>query len=122
MVQNPEKRPSLDKDVIEKILTSVPYDRGFHFFRSVGNYTGETAINLFSFFEELKTIELQAVKFHFQRGDFQKWIRETLEDTELADRIDKIDGKLPDEILKKELLKVVQTRFEELQTLKTKLR
>jgi hypothetical protein len=122
MVQNPEKRPSLDKDVIEKILTSVPYDRGFHFFRSVGNYTGETAINLFSFFEELKTIELQSVKFHFQRGDFQKWIRETLEDTELADRIDKIDGKLPDEILKKELLKVVQTRFEELQTLKTKLR
>lgn len=115
MVQTPTKKPSLDKAASQKILASVPYERGFHFFRGVGDYTGETAINLFSFYEELRTIELQSVRFHFQRRDFQKWMRETLEDTELAERIDRIDGKLPDENLKKELLKAVQERFEELQ-------
>ena len=95
----------------------MPYERGFHFFSGIGNYTGETAVNLFSFNEELRTIEPQSVRFHFQRKDFQNWIRETLGDVELADRIDKIAGKLSDANLKRELLKTVQERFEELQTL-----
>lgn len=95
----------------------MPYERGFHFFSGIGNYTGETAVNLFSFNEELRTIEPQSVRFHFQRKDFQNWIRETLGDVELADRIDKIAGKLSDTNLKRELLKTVQERFEELQTL-----
>ena len=45
---------SLDKSEAQTILRSVPYSRGFHFFTAVGNYTGETAIDLFAFYEELK--------------------------------------------------------------------
>ena len=117
MFKSTTKTPSVDKAAIQKILSSVPYERGFHFFNGIGRYTGETAVNLFSFYEELRTIELQSVRFHFQRKDFQNWIRETLGDAELAERIDRIDGMLSDENLKKELLKTVQARFEELQTL-----
>jgi predicted heme/steroid binding protein len=95
----------------------VPFEQGFHFATDLGKFTGETAISLFGFYEELGTIELQSVKFHFQRRDFQKWIETTLGDQELASRIDKTPSGLNDEELKKELLKKVQMRFTELQTL-----
>ena len=111
------KKPAIDKATIQKILGSVPYENGFHFFRDIGKYSGETAISLFSFFEELRTIELSSVRFHFQRHDFQNWIGDTLGDKELADGLDKINAELSDENLKETLLKIVQTRFVELQTL-----
>ncbi len=115
MLQSTIKKPTSDKEAIGKILSSVSYDKGFHFFTAVGKYTGETAINLYSFCEELRTIELQSVRFHFDRRDFQNWLNGTLGDAELADRIDRIDAKLSDEKLKTELLKIVQDRFEKLQ-------
>jgi hypothetical protein len=90
-----------------KILETVPYERGFHFFTDVGKYTGETVVSMFNLYEELKTIEPQSVKFHFQRGDFQNWIRNTLGDIELALRIDKIRGDLPSEDMRKELRKTL---------------
>jgi hypothetical protein len=105
---------STGKAEAQKILSTVPYERGFHFFTDVGKYTGETAVNLFSLYEELRTIEGQSVKFHLQRGDFQNWIRNTLGDTELAQKIDKIRPDLPSEDLKKELRKTVMERLEEL--------
>jgi hypothetical protein len=74
-------------------------------------------VTLFSFYEELRTIELASVNFHFQRGDFQSWIRKTLNDIELAERIDKIEADLSSEDLKKELLKIVLAHVQELQTL-----
>lgn len=111
------KKPAIDNATIQKILRSVPYENGFHFFEDVGKYSGETAINLFSFYEELRTIGFSSVRFHFQRRDFQNWIRETLGDKELADGIDKINANLSDQNLKEALLKIVLTRFVELQTL-----
>ncbi len=106
---------ALTKSEAQKILGSVPYEHGFHFFSYVGRYTGETAINLFGFCEELKTIELASVVFHFQRGDFQSWIRNTLGDVDLAERIDKIRVDSSSEDLRKELLRIVLARLKELQ-------
>jgi predicted heme/steroid binding protein len=114
------KTSAIDKEAIHRILRVVPYESGFHFFTGVGKYTGETAISLFSFFEELRTVEPSSVRFHFQRRDFQSWIRETLGDKELADGVDKINAELSDEDLKEALLKILQTRFVELQTLSNK--
>jgi predicted heme/steroid binding protein len=111
------KKPAIDNATIQKILSSVPYENGFHFFEDVGKYSAETAISLFSFYEELRTIGFSSVRFHFQRRDFQNWIRETLGDKELADGIDKINANLSDQNLKEALLKIVLTRFVELQTL-----
>jgi hypothetical protein len=108
---------SLDKATAQKILRSFPYNQGFHFFNDVGKYTGETAIDLFAFYEKLKVIESESIAFHFPRGDFQKWIRETLEDSELADRIDKISPQKPVEKMKKDLVETVETRITELHTL-----
>jgi len=111
------KKTDVDIATIQKILRSVPYENGFHFLTEKGKYSGETAINLISFLEELRTIEPSSVRFHFQRHDFQNWIRQTLGDTELADGIDKINADLSDQILKQLLLNTIQTRYVELQTL-----
>lgn len=110
------EKSAVGKETAQKILAAVPYEHGFRFFTDINKYTGETAVNLFSFYEELRTIENQSVKFHFQRRDFQKWIETTLGDQELASRIDKLPSGLSDEELKKELLEIVSARLTELQT------
>ena len=113
---NKTQKPPTSKPEAQKILRSVQFGEGFHFSTDIGKFTGETAINLFSFSEELRTIEPKSVKFHFQRRDFQKWIETTLGDQELASRIDKTPSGLNDEELRKELLDIVQFRFTELQS------
>jgi hypothetical protein len=109
-------KQNIGKEEAQRILGTVTYDHGFHFFTGIGKYTGETAVNLFSFYEELKTIEPESVTFHFQRRDFQNWIKNTLGDVELSDKIDVIKADLKIEELKKELLKNVLDRIVELQT------
>jgi hypothetical protein len=97
-------------------LRVVPYDKGFHFYTSTGNYTGETATSLVNFAAKLQVIEVESVNFHFKRSDFQKWIRDVVGDAKLAERINQIKSELTGEDLRKELLKMVQTRISELQT------
>ncbi len=99
-----------------KILETVPYERGFHFFTDIGKYTGETAVSMFSLYEKLRTIEPQSVKFHFQRGDFQNWIRNTLGDMELALKMDEIKADLPSEDMRKAIRKALIKRLEELKS------
>jgi predicted heme/steroid binding protein len=115
-LKSEKEKPATDKAEAQKILRSLTFEQGFQFTTNVGKYTGETAINLFSFFEELRIIDLQSVKFHFQRRDFQKWIETTLGDKELAFRIDQTTSGVNEEKLKQELLKTVQERLIELQT------
>ena len=96
---------------IMDILRTVPYEKGFHFYTAPGSYTGETATSLEAFEKKIQIIPAASVNFHMQRGDFQKWIEDTLADTELAKRISLIELPLPAEDLRKELLAMVQTRI-----------
>lgn len=92
----------------------MPYEKGFHFYTASGSYTGETATSLDSFERKIQVVPEQSVSFHMQRGDFQKWIEDTLGDTELAKRISLIELTLPTEDLRKDLLAIVRTRVAEL--------
>jgi hypothetical protein len=100
----------LNKRIVE-MLRTVPYDKGFHFYTAHGNYTGETATSLDAFEKKIQVVPETSVSFHLQRGDFQKWISDTVGDTELAKRIGLLDLTLPAEDLKKELTAIVQTRI-----------
>jgi hypothetical protein len=106
---------SCNAEAAQKILGPVPHDKGFHFFMPDGHYTGETAISLCSFLRDLGSIDIQSIKFHFDRGDFQKWLRNTGGDEELARIIDKLDNKIPEENLGEKLADIVQKRISELQ-------
>ena len=79
-----------------------------------GYYTGETALSLCSFLRDMGSIDTESIKFHFDRGDFQKWLRNTIGDEELAQTIDKLD-KISEENLREKLAGIVQKRILDLQ-------
>ena len=108
---------SVDKPTAQRILRSVPYNKGFHFFTDVGKYTGETAIDLFAFYEEVRVIEKESFSFHFSRHDFQFWVKDTLGDEQLAEQIDKIEADQPLDDVRKKLLGIVESRLTELHSI-----
>ena len=110
---------SINNEESQKILSPVPYDQGFHFFMPDGHYSGETATSLHSFLSDLKHLDIQSIRFHFERCDFQKWLRTTIGDEELAQKIYEIDKTTPDEPLRRQLSEIVQKRISELQIIDT---
>ena len=106
---------SMNVEKAQKILSPVPYEKGFHFFAPDGHYSGETATSLCSFLSDLKHLDIQLIRFHFERRDFQKWLRTTIGDEELAQRIDNLDKTAPDEPIRQQLSEMVQKRISELQ-------
>lgn len=104
------KRLQLNRKIVE-ILRTVPHEKGFHFYTTPGNYTGITATSLHDFDKKIQVVPAESINFHLQRGDFQKWIKDTIGDTELAKRISLIESTLTTEDLRKELLAIVQTRM-----------
>ena len=97
-----------------KLLDTVPFENGFHFFTAIGNYTGITATNLCEFEAKLQIIPEESVKFHFQHKDFQKWIKDTIKDEELCAKIGKIREAQSTENLRKKILRITQERISEL--------
>ena len=110
---------SLSAEKAQKILSPVPYEQGFHFFAPDGHYSGESATSLCSFLSDLHHLDIQSIRFHFERGDFQKWLRSTIGDEELARRIDNLDKTAPDEPIRQHLAEIVQNRISELQLIET---
>jgi len=111
------KEQNISKSKIVKILSTVPHDKGFHFFTDLGRNTGETATSLEMFAQKLERIDADSVQFHFQRSDFQNWIQTTVGDGVLAERIDHVSGQLPVEDLRNELVKALQKRLSQLRIL-----
>jgi len=111
------KEQNISKSKIVKILSTVPHDKGFHFFSDLGRNMGETATSLEMFAQKLERIDADSVQFHFQRSDFQNWIQTTVGDGVLAERIDHVSGQLPVEDLRNELVKAVQKRQSQLRIL-----
>ena len=72
-------------------------------------------LSLCSFLRDIESVDVESIKFHFDRGDFQKWLRTTVGDEELAQTIDKLDKRTPEENLREKLTAIVQKRISELQ-------
>jgi len=107
----------MNRHAIERILRKVPRENAFYFFTSIGNYTGENAASLEEFMEKLKTVNPKSLEFHLYRGDFERWIAETLEDKELAERIGRLrSSSLLGERIREELYSIVSRRHRELKS------
>ncbi len=114
------KTDTIKTDPIEKqrnvnLLNTVTFENGFYFFTELGKFTGITATGTVEFAEKLQTVPIQSVTFHFQRQDFQKWLKSSIGDEELALRIDQIKAGFQDENLRKALSTTIQKRIAELQ-------
>jgi hypothetical protein len=105
------------RKVVEKILGKVPTYNAFYFFRGIGQYSGKFATSLLDFNHKVKTLQSDSVDFHFERGDFEKWIRTTIGDTYLADKIAKINESAKGEELLTQMCTIVEKRLTELKKL-----
>ncbi|TET21035.1 hypothetical protein E3J74_00570 [Candidatus Bathyarchaeota archaeon] len=100
---------------ISRILRKVPRENAFYFFTSIGNYTGESAASLEEFVRKIKEVDAKSLGFHLYRGDFEKWVAETLEDEELAEKITSLKILSPSgSSLRNQLYLIVSKRFEKL--------
>ena len=96
-------------------MRTVPPDQSFLFFEDIGKYTGRLATNLADFCENIKAVDIKSVAFHFRRGDYERWIRETLHDAELARKLKRIKKSNSGEELRNKILQAVRKRLDELQ-------
>jgi hypothetical protein len=109
------KKQTIEKPKKLNLLRNVPFDNGFHFFTEHSKYTGITANSIVEFAEKIQVVPIQSVTFHFQRQDFQKWLKNTIGDEKLSKRIDRAKALSSDENLRNELFKIVHNRIIELQ-------
>ncbi len=93
-----------------KPLRTVPFENGFHFYTDIGKYTGITVTSLSEFALKLQVIPKESITFHFQRKDFQNWIKYTIKDAALAQRISNAKREQDAEDLRKELVATVEAR------------
>ena len=106
-----------NKEIASKILRTVPYNNAFYFFIDVGQYSGKLAASLADFCRKIETIDVKAVDFHFKRRDFEKWIRRTIGDVDLANAINKIKKSIQGEELRDKIYQNVDGRLTELKKL-----
>lgn len=109
---------TLTKPNATKILSNVPKEHAFYFCTAEGVYIGISAISLDDFADKLRGINENSILFHYPRGDFQAWIKDTVGDRELADKMCFIQRGISGEQLRQEVLKMVQTRISELKASK----
>ena len=117
---SPTFQPRLEQlNITRTILRKLPYDQGFHFYKTFGQYTGITATSLNEFQSKLKIVDEQSLLFHYPRGDFQKWIHNTLKDQKLANQIAIKNSNLSSRNIRENLVKIITIRLKELTTHKT---
>jgi hypothetical protein len=112
---SPKSQPRLEHTPSSRtILRKLPYEQGFHFYTTFGQYTGITATSLHEFQSKLKIVDEQSILFHYSRDDFQKWIQKTLKDQKLATRIDITKSNLSSKNIREKLLSIINSRLKEL--------
>ncbi|MDH5448531.1 MAG: DUF5752 family protein [Candidatus Bathyarchaeota archaeon] len=100
-----------------RILRTLPREKAFYFFTSIGNYTGKSATSLEEFVKEILDVNIKSLEFHLYRDDFEKWIAQTLEDNVLANKIKQLKALKPIGIdLRDRLYLIVSKHHENLKT------
>lgn len=108
----------ISKSETLKFLSDVPEGKEFRFCLPNGVNTMVLASSLDDFGDKLDGVDSEALLFHYPRGDFQKWIKEVIGDSELADRLCFIERDISGESLRKALLKIVHNRIKQLKAIK----
>jgi len=98
-------------------LRRLPSGMGFKFSYEFPLSSGLIVHSLEEFFRELKTINVRAIEFHSEQGDFERWISQVVRDEELAAEIHSIGSskkKLNGTQLRKKLLNILEIRLKSL--------
>jgi hypothetical protein len=76
-------------------LRTLSREKAFYFFTSIGNYTGVWASSLGEFVKKILDVDVKSLEFHLYRGDFEKWITETVKDSALASKMRQLKALKP---------------------------
>jgi alpha-amylase len=103
------------------ILRRLPTDKPFRFFYEFARPTKWTTHDLLEFAKALNSVPDQSLQYHVERGDFERWLSQVLGDKKLAQRIQSVSKeKLTGEILRKNLVTIVNARVNQLKALVAK--
>lgn len=103
----------LNKNNISKILRTLSSQESFFFYRGYNDQLGVVASSLNDFGDKLQNIDFCSIDFHFQRRDFEKWIKDTVGDEELSRRISEISSTFKGEELRLKILDIIRSRLKE---------
>jgi hypothetical protein len=109
------RKIKIDNESVARILRTVPINNGFMFFTDIGEYTGEYATSLGDFCSKIETIPMASIAFHFGRGDYEKWSKDTLGDEYLAQKFSEIKRSPEEEKLRNSVQRVARRRLNQLE-------
>ena len=108
------KRPEL---AAKWLLRRLPAGKGFTFFYEFARPTGVTVHSLEEFCQALQKVRLKSIKFHLERGDFERWLSQVVGDEKLAEQIRWLSSqKFKGKVLRERIVSLVKARIEELKT------
>jgi hypothetical protein len=109
-----EKTLSVEPNV-DRILRALSEKESFYFYKDVGQPIGEKADSLVDFAKKIEKIDASSLEFHYYRGDFEKWFRDTLGDPELVCLVSvKEPTSLKGEALRNFIKQQMRVRFNDL--------
>lgn len=104
-----------------KFTGELPVEDSFTFYLGADERTEKIARNLEQFLQILVDIPIQSIKFHLERGDFEKWFR-FLGESALATEVSKISkAKTYGEEIRKTIQTAVLKRVHEIKTRRSKV-
>ncbi len=104
----------ITRDKALKIVSQVPEDKAFHFYEDIGKPLQIYAHDLLEFCDKVSKLQVESVKFHVNRGDFEAWFN-SLGDDELALKTSLLKSKkLTVDELRSRLKEIAENRCSEL--------
>ena len=104
----------IDKEKAAEILAYQPAEKSFHFYADFGKPLNVYAASLGDFCDKIQNVDVNAVEFHVNRGEFEAWFA-GLGDVELARKTLLVrEQKMSGEELREKLSEIVKKRCEEL--------
>jgi hypothetical protein len=114
MKKSEPKKTFTNKAPVKNILRNLASHEAFHFYIGVGKPINKSATSLMDFVEKLRTVDVRSVEFHFQRQDFEKWLKDTVGDDLLSRRIGGVERKVSGEVLRNEIIRIIKGRVDEI--------
>jgi hypothetical protein len=119
MKKSEPKKTVTNRAPVKDILRNLVNHEVFHFYIGIGKPINKTATSLTDFVEKLRTVDVRSVEFHFQRQDFEKWLKDTVSDDLLSRRIGGIERKVSGEVLRNEIIRIIKGRVDEIKRTQT---
>ncbi len=96
----------------KRMLRRLPLGKGFTFFYEFARPSDLTVHSIDEFYSILKKIDISSVRFHMERGDFERWLRQIVGDDKLADELAGLSNqKLRGEVLRRRILATLERRI-----------